>query len=549
MSMGSLTALKARLKARAFGNFAADEEGSLIIFSLYLLVIMLIVAGMGVDLMYAESRRMRLQSTLDRAVLAGASLSQTINSKAVVLDYFAKEGLSGAINASDITVTATATGKTVSAGASIPLDTLFLGLAGINQLQAPARGAARENVTDVEISLVVDVSGSMGGSSSSGKRKIEDLQQAAKEFVYAMQCDPDSASAPFAGPCTVPAGKVSISLVPYNQQVLAGEPLLSQFDVTREHTYSSCMDFNGADFTATALALDPTVIDPTNSPNPNPTLPRSAPIAVWGSGKYALDPLRVCNPDPKRRIRPYVGDHAQLFAAIDGLYAGGNTSIELGMKWGTALLDPAFQPGLANMANNLGLVDPAFVGRPFSYTRPDTKKVIVLMTDGMNTTHWQVKAGLRSGLSPFWEDDKNNVSLFDPAQGDFYHVATGGRGPNPYGDPSKVQQLSWADFWQKYNKHFYSQVVSAANHSSLPVNPVDSIGSSLKDARLDAMCNAAKARGITIYTVGFEAPAHSRTIMKACATDAAYYFDVNGTTISQAFQAIARNINALRLIN
>ena len=539
---------KACERGRVAGRFVRDENGSLIIFSLYLLVIMLIVAGMGVDLMYAESRRMRLQSTLDRAVLAGASLSQGLNSQAVVLDYFAREGLSGAINASDITVTATATGKTVSAGASIPLNTFFLGLAGITQLQAPAMGAARENVTDVEISLVVDVSGSMGGTSSSGNTKIDDLKNAAKEFVYAMQCDPDSATTPFAGPCTVAPDKVSITLVPYNQQVLAGEALLDQFDVTQEHSYSSCMDFNPSDFTQAALALNPTVIDPSNAPNPAPSLPRSAPIAAWGNG-LAVDALRVCNPDLKRRIRPYVADYNILFNAIDDLYAQGNTSIEIGMKWGTALLDPSFQPGLANMAQNLGLIDTAFLGRPFSYTRPDTRKVIVLMTDGKNTTHWQVKAGLRAGPSPFWVDDQGKLSLYDPAPGQYYHVASGSFGPSPDGDQSTVQQLAWPEFWETYSTHYYSQVVSAANHSTLPANPTTAVGSNTKDVRLDAMCDAAKAKGITIYTVGFEAPASSQAIMKDCATEDSYYFDVNGTTISHAFQSIARNINALRLIN
>ena len=71
-----------------FAEFIRREDGSLIIFSLFLLIMMLMVAGMSVDLMRTETQRSRLQSTLDRAVLAGASLEQTLNSEDVVRDYF-----------------------------------------------------------------------------------------------------------------------------------------------------------------------------------------------------------------------------------------------------------------------------------------------------------------------------------------------------------------------------------------------------------------------------------------------------------------------------
>ena len=86
-------------------RFHQDESGSLVIFSLFLFVAMLLVAGMAVDLMRYETHRTRLQSTLDRAVLAAASLDQPLTPQEVVLDYFTRADLSAYINPGDISVT------------------------------------------------------------------------------------------------------------------------------------------------------------------------------------------------------------------------------------------------------------------------------------------------------------------------------------------------------------------------------------------------------------------------------------------------------------
>jgi hypothetical protein len=70
-----------------------------------------------------------------------------------------------------------------------------------------------------------------------------------------------------------------------------------------------------------------------------------------------------------------------------------------------------------------------------------------------------------------------------------------------------------------------------------------------KDAQLLATCNAAKAEGITIYTIGFETSASSAATMRSCASSPAHHFDANGLNLSDAFSAIAREIAKLRLIN
>lgn len=65
-----------------------------------------------------------------------------------------------------------------------------------------------------------------------------------------------------------------------------------------------------------------------------------------------------------------------------------------------------------------------------------------------------------------------------------------------------------------------------------------------------AICTAAKAKGVIIYTVGFQVSAGStaETFIKACATDADHvYLPTSGTLLKDAFSAIGRDITKLRL--
>jgi hypothetical protein len=67
-------------------TFAAGESGSLTIFSLFVVLCMLMVGGLAVDFMRQESARAKLQSTLDRAILAAADMDQQLDPTAVVQD-------------------------------------------------------------------------------------------------------------------------------------------------------------------------------------------------------------------------------------------------------------------------------------------------------------------------------------------------------------------------------------------------------------------------------------------------------------------------------
>ena len=67
------------------------------------------------------------------------------------------------------------------------------------------------------------------------------------------------------------------------------------------------------------------------------------------------------------------------------------------------------------------------------------------------------------------------------------------------------------------------------------------------DSLLNSICTAAKHQGVLIWSIGFEVTDHGAAVMRNCASSPSHFFRVEGVEISEAFKAIARQINQLRL--
>lgn len=95
----------------------------------------------------------------------------------------------------------------------MPIDTYFMSLLGVDRLRNGVAGKAREAVQSVEISLVLDISGSMGNNS-----RLVNLKVAAKNFIDKVFTN------------TPPGSLTSVSIVPYNGTVVVGETLLKHLN-------------------------------------------------------------------------------------------------------------------------------------------------------------------------------------------------------------------------------------------------------------------------------------------------------------------------------
>ena len=104
---------------------------------------------------------------------------------------------------------------------------------------------------------------------------------------------------------------------------------------------------------------------------------------------------------------------------------------------------------------------------------------------------------------------------------------------------------SHAAHWDRYSLDWYlNRYVSSYYHNRwkyLKYWP------EYGDTLLSNIRSAAKAKNIVIWSIGFEVTDDSAEVMKDCASSPSHFFRVEGVKIRDAFSAIARQINQLRL--
>jgi Flp pilus assembly protein TadG len=540
-------------------RFGRREDGSAIVFTLFMISVLLLVTGYAIDAARFESNRIRLQGTLDRAVLAAASLTQSESCEDVIDDYFAKAGLDSTLDEVDCNDISD-NGRSVSASASIEMDTMFM--KGVDNLVAPASGAASESIMDIEIVLALDVTGSMDGS------RIENLRDAANAFTdKVLGADEDD--------------RVSIAVVPYNAQVHLDPWLLNALPgVFGKSGYdaNACIDLPASVWStpgidpATPMPQQPfvTVIDSEDYGTTSYTAPAILPELKDRVNE--LDNSCVMNGREDLRVKLPSQDVTGIKAGIDSLLPKGATSIFLGMKWGVTMIDPLMRP-IYTEAIQDGLMPETLAGRPYDYDRENTMKVIVLMTDGGHFWSPYVSPGYHSGPSGIYRGDDGNYAIHHPTwpgPNKYFvpHLATGsnpgdtekGWMPTPAWSSSVVvTQLDWVDVWKqltwawvlnqlyarplsnntdpmRYN-HFWSQ-----HKAMFPVTVRETM-----DSQLLATCTQAKEMGVEVFTVAFEAPARAQTLLQGCASSIDKYYAPVGAEIGDAFDSIANTINVLKL--
>lgn len=550
-------------------RFVHDEDGALIIFSLQIFIVMLVCTGIAIDMVRVEERRAVIQNTIDRAALAAASLSQDLDPKLVVKDYLSKAGLDY-LNVNP-TVEEGQFGEwrrvTISVDSQMP--TIFGPLMGIQQLAASGDSQATESIGNVEISMVLDISGSMGETVSGSNTRISMLRSAALNFVSEMF--------DMVQPPTAPAGRLSISVVPYNQQVTLGSQLGSIFKLSTDHTQNTCAD-------VTTLPTNSISISPTT------TLQRTMygdSFDYWGQYElgqgswtletYASDGIYNCTNASAASVLAFSNSKSAIDAKINGLTAGGDTAIDVGARWGLALLDKETRPVLNTMISK-GWASGSLTGRPFDYDDGTKEidetamKVLVLMTDGQNTRTYSTKSGYRTGASGFISTrcstcfstnstDWNSLWYYVPGLSKPYYSMRYKKWYYASSVSGTKYDVDWSAIWAKgytlqyvIDKFLYPPLYSRS-YTNTKTKIYDDMAEQSefteKDTALKSLCTTAKdtKRNILIFTVAVDAPDAGVNILRECATADAYAYDVTSSGLTDAFASIASAINSLRLTN
>lgn len=531
-------------RARRFG---ANEDGNLTIFSITLFMLMMMIGGVAVDMMRFENNRVALQNTLDRSTLAAAAMTQKRTPTTVVEDYFLKAGLSSYLT--NVTVTQGISFRNVKAKAAAVTETPFLATVGVNSLAATGWSEAEQRINNIEISMVLDVSGSMASNN-----KITNLKNAAKEFVDTVLL-------------TDTEKKISIAIVPFNGQVNMTQTFRSKFNATNNPNVANmnCFDLPPSAYTTLEMSTSAPMSMTANADTLSSTSTAVGFLSPTNSQALQNPANAWCMPSTKNVIVPPTNVISDLKNVIDGLEATGATSINAGMKWGTSLLDSSMKSLFTNMIG-LGQMPPELASRPAFYADTDSMKVVILMTDGEHWAEERVQETYKSGNSPIYRSNGDgNVSVRHTtgrpatAGANEYYVPHQNKWlAAPWNSGGGVTQQTWPQVWARHRTSFV-----AWQYYAMPLGTTNSTRStqynnamamfrlqtptSTMNSQLQSLCTQARAKGVVIYTIAFEAPTAGQTQLQACASAPSYYFDADGLQISTAFRAIASNISQLRL--
>lgn len=486
-TLASISKILPEKQRNRLAHFHDDESGSMIVFTLFILVLMLIIGGMAVDFMRFESRRAMMQGAVDSAVLAAADLDQQQSAELITTDYLTKSQAGNCLNGPVLVDESAVNYRSVSATCQLTMNTFFLRLIGIDQLTATAESTAIEGVGDIEISLVLDISGSMRDMTGGGTTtKIEALRGAASSFV-------DSLLLPEY------EDKISLSLVPYSWHVNAGEELFGTLNTTARHGWSHCVDIPNSQYGNTAWNNSVQLVH-TQHVQTNPT--------------HATDTGPVNQPTCPRysyeEIIPLSQNATQLKNAIGQLQPRSGTAIYTGVKWGTTLLDPSFNDNLEALPN--GMIDDVFADRPAPYPDPnnrassDTFKYLVLMTDGKNSDVLRLREELYQTPSQIAHWNVFNMNTFTPAVGTSFWTYVETTQTAAQGDP------------------LMQSMCSAAKNAGIIIFGIGLYDNPTAQASIDGAQQ-----------------------LRDCSSSAGHYFETQGEELTEIFEAIAGQITDLRL--
>lgn len=496
-------------------RFRKEEDGSVIVLTLFLLVLMLILGGMAVDFMRFESRRAVLQGLADRAVLAATDLDQQLDPTAIVTDYFTKAGmasyLDGAPIVSDPAITEY---REVTVNAKVELDTFFLRLIGTETLTARATSTAVEGLGNIEVSLVLDVSGSMheeipleAGETGPTETRIERLRTAATSFVTTLLTD-------------TTRDRVSLSLVPYSEHVNVGPEIFNRMNVNSTHGFSHCIELPDTSYSTTTIDYS-TPLEQAQHFQSNGAYDVDGDgildeFADTSGGFTHLPDMNqpVCPQQDFEQIVPISQDVATLTGNIAQLHPRSGTSIFMGLKWAVYLLDPDFNDIYTDLPN--AMQDTAFGSRPVAYETSGssssglTQKYVVLMSDGQN-------------------DNSNRIE-------DYLYETPSLRAQFAYANYPYVRSrpMAFRSFWDfLYTKYTAEQ----------------------GDTLLNNMCTEAKSsdHNIIIYAIAMGTDpdpvedARGKAALSGCSSGPGFYYETSGAELVAIFDAIANQITDLRL--
>jgi len=490
-------------------RFASDRSGNFGMMLALMTVPLLTTVGLAIDYSLMSKARSQLQQIADGAVLAVAASGEksTEKMRAIADRYVVANSTSPNVDSIEVASFAP-TGDSVAIGLNGKMRPIFMGLANIDELDVGATALAIRGVSgSVEVALVLDNTESMNYENKIGVLKI-----AAKNLVTELYKNKDA--------------DVRVALVPYAEQINVGL-------ANRKASWLSVPEDYSKSVTTTAEGYWHQPMKNTSVCKTwkeagtrqvekdgvwvTETWPRSCSAyeqvangeRKWIEAKTTttvandkwfgcvgsrVDNKKLVLTDQSPTVKypgyvstsqkclteivPLTKDQKTIEAAIAGMVTSRSgytpqTYIPGGMMWGV---------------NVLSKTEPFAEGADFDPANQKPRKVIVLMTDGLNTRRVNVTGTLNL-------DYLNGGALI--------------------GD------------------------TNSANATQRVQTNADTI----------ALCDYAKANRIEIFTVAFKVEdAAAKTMLQGCATDSDHYYDAtDASALLEAFMGIGASLTQVRL--
>ena len=219
-------------------------------------------------------------------------------------------------------------------------------------------------------------------------------------------------------------------------------------------------------------------------------------------------------------ITPLTTNATTLTNAISAMQPTGLTNLGTGFMWGWRTISPTVNPFPISNPAAIGQQNP----KTYNFGPPSNTKVIILMTDGYNT--WSPIITTQS---------QEQLSASSPFLSSY--ESFGFMTENRLANYSTICPASGS---------------STANTGSGYTTDYAGFRCQMDNMLLEA-CTNAKAKGITIYTVGFSISSdpidsEGQNVLQACASSANdSYIAADANTLVQNFQQIAASITNLRI--
>ena len=407
--------------------------------------------GLAIDTSVAYSVRSQLSAAVDAAALAGARAFADPDRDTDIQNFFAanfEDGYMGAV-LQPLQIVPDDEARTITVTAQATIPTFFMRILGTDSTTVAATGQATLSSRDVEVALVLDITGSMGGS------KISDLRTAAKDLIDIVVQDQQE---PFYSKVAIVPYSVAVNVGSYADEVRGAvtpgtcvypaEPTCENFEFPR-----------ASDGDMITYGITNCATERTGAQLSTDAAPSGAPLGK----QYSHDSY---NPCPDSEIIPLSSNKAVLKAAIDTLEAEGSTAGHIGVAWGWYMISP-----------NFGYLWPA-ESQPMPYGAihlgQKVLKVVIIMTDGaFNTIYYDGVIAKNSGSGSGTNSYKINQN---GVNGDGFTQAQA-LCDNMKAEGVEVYTVGFADASTGPAADFVQNCATDAGHVYLP-----SSGADLRDA-------------------------------------------------------------------